>query len=192
MAGTARTRGMRGAATAATAAMRLNYGRSTTPDLIAHAVPEARASSRRVTGGFDAAEDAVESNSLIVRLRINPARYKQWMSKRRFGRAAAPPLSGFPTSVFMAPHASATQPPTKQNPSTPALQNKTLPVSQRNSEPPVQSQAPSSKGPPVSESSQVPRDVEYDPQGRVVALHSPSPNETPVSSSMKPPLMTAS
>lgn len=180
MAGTARTRGMRGAASAATAAMRANYGRSQTPDILAHSVTETR--PRRVTGGaFETREDTAEPTSLVVKLRISPGKYKQWMAKRRFGRAAAPPLSGFPTSVSIPPPASASQAP-KQAPSTPALQNKSLPLSRRDSETPARSLPTATKS--VAGSSQTIKAVEYDEQGRVDAARTPLPDEASVSSTL--------
>ncbi|KAL1311040.1 hypothetical protein AAFC00_001256 [Neodothiora populina] len=162
--GTARTRGMRGAASAATAAMRANYGRSATPDIMAFS--ESR-TSRRTTAGLDTREDTAEPTSLLVKLKISPARFRQWLSKRKFGRAAAPPLSGFPTSF---PQASAAQAP-KQAPSTPAMQNKSLPASQRNSATPARTL-------PQAGDSSVPKDIEYDSQGRVDAPRTPMPNDS--------------
>lgn len=176
MAGTARTRGMRGAASAATAAMRANYGRSQTPDV--PAVSETRTSSRRATGGFDTREDTAEPTSLIVKLRISPTKYRQWMARRKFGRTAAPPLSGFPTSIPQA----ATPQPVKQAPSTPALQNRSLPPSRHDSETPVRTQQPSGE---TSSAKAPAKDVEYDSQGRVSATHTPMPDEPPVSTALR-------
>ncbi|KEQ72069.1 SNF5-domain-containing protein [Aureobasidium namibiae CBS 147.97] len=100
--GTTRTRGMRGAASAAQIAMRQTYGRSATPDIAMLSQPESTRASRRVQD-TTAREDTAEPTSLIVKLRISPPKYKQWMNRRKFGRSAAPPLSGFPTSFTMPP-----------------------------------------------------------------------------------------
>lgn len=190
--GTARTRGMRGAATAATAAMRANYGRSATPDVAAMGHSEPRSSTRRATGGLDTREDTAEPTSLIVKLRINPARFKQWIAKRRFGRAAAPPLSGFPTSVSIPAPAAVSQPAAKQGPSTPALQNASLPTSQRNSETPVRSQPPAPKSAGAAPAE---KEVEYDAQGRIDAPRTPLSDDPSVSNPRTfplPPSLTTS
>lgn len=185
--GTARTRGMRGAASAATAAMRANYGRSQTPDILL--ASESRASSRRATGAMDnTREDTVEPTSLIVKLRITPAKLKQWEARRKFGRAGAPPMSGFPTSIPRAAAASGQQQ-AKTGPSTPALQNKALPAARRDSETPARNtttKAASKKetSPPIETPEQEQdeeQQVEYDAQGRVAATHTPMPDESPVS-----------
>lgn len=180
--GTARTRGMRGAATAAQAAMRMNYGRSQTPDLAV--LPETRTSSRRATGGLETREreDTAEPTSLIVKLRINPEKYRQWMAKRKYGRVAAPPLSGFPTSVAMPVQAAVLQTPAKAGPSTPAMQNKPLPSTQtRNSATPARQQPPAATLQNKA-SSNTTREFQYDSQGRVEATHTPLPDEATVSS----------
>lgn len=181
--GTARTRGMRGAATAATAAMRLNYGRSATPDVLALA--ETTRSSRRTTGGggFDMREDTAEPMSLIVKLRINPDRFRQWMAKRRLGRTPAPPLSGFPTSVSLLQQSAAISQASSRNaPSTPAMQNRSLPASQRNSETPARGTQPSkSKLQASTTPAEAPTEVEYDSHGRVTTARTPMPDEAPVS-----------
>jgi len=95
---TTRTRGVRGAATAAQAALRNSYGRSTTPDYM---LADSRSAVRRGAPIDSYREDITEPNSLIVRLKITPAKFKLWLAKRKFGRTGAPPLSGFPTSIVM-------------------------------------------------------------------------------------------
>jgi len=79
--GTARTRGMRGAASAAQAAMRATLGRSQTPELAQLETPphhERRATSRALR--YEMREESVpEPTSLIVKLRINPTRYRAWL-----------------------------------------------------------------------------------------------------------------
>ena len=75
--GTARTRGMRGAATVAQAAMRGNLGRSATPEASTLHHHETRTSGRRF-GGKDYREESVdESPTFIVKLRIPKDRFKQ-------------------------------------------------------------------------------------------------------------------
>ena len=84
--GTARTRNMRGAATAAQAAMR-GQGRADTPDFMLR--DEVRTSGRRAAaGGRDYREDSsVDDNfpvsTLIVRLKIHPARLRALMREMR-------------------------------------------------------------------------------------------------------------
>ena len=77
LAGTARTRGMRGAATIAQAAMRGNLGRSATPEASILHHHETRTSGRRF-GGKDYREESVDdSPTYIIKLRIPRERYKQ-------------------------------------------------------------------------------------------------------------------
>lgn len=96
-AGTTRTRGMRGAASAATAAMRA-IGRSATPDSQLMGTPhDTRTSARRsglreesVAGNDD------EDDTLIVKLRIGKARLKAWLNDYEAKkRASQYPLSGY-------------------------------------------------------------------------------------------------
>jgi SWI/SNF-related matrix-associated actin-dependent regulator of chromatin subfamily B protein 1 len=104
-AGTARTRGMRGAATAAQAAMRSAMGRSATPEIatLQQSLHEPRA-SRSLR--YETREESVpEPVTLIVKLRISPAKLREW---QRNPRAFAKPG---PTSM-MAP----TQTPARSTP----------------------------------------------------------------------------
>ncbi|KAF9892441.1 SWI/SNF chromatin-remodeling complex subunit [Aspergillus nanangensis] len=71
--GTARTRGMRGAASAATAALRANITQSATPE--PH--HESRASSRRQTFREESVE---EPEKLIVKLRIPPPKLRHFLT----------------------------------------------------------------------------------------------------------------
>ncbi|TKA64587.1 hypothetical protein B0A49_08821 [Cryomyces minteri] len=114
--GTARTRGMRGAATAAQAAMRLNLGRSATPETSSLHHHETRTSARRVGGGFDTREESVlEPTSLIVKLRIAPKKYRQWMQNRKARRSGEYQQPGYASTPLMA-----SQTFTRQPTSTPA------------------------------------------------------------------------
>jgi SWI/SNF-related matrix-associated actin-dependent regulator of chromatin subfamily B protein 1 len=180
--GTARTRGMRGAATAAQAAMRMNYGRSATPDVAMIAQPEAR-QSRRLQD--TTREDTAEPTTLIVKLRINPDKYRQFLARRKFGRTAAPPLSGFPTSFTMPPARSV--PPVVKpaaTPSTPSMQNRPLPAASGTPADRPQPQAPTPTTKlPAPTPTKITKDVEYDSQGRVEAATTPMPDGATVSPS---------
>lgn len=123
---TARTRNMRGAASAAQAAMRNVYGRSATPEI---SQLETRTFARR-SGVHELREESVtEPSTLIVKLKIAPEKLKRLLNKQK-NRPAAAPLSGFPTSQAM-PSQAATQMAARENamppPSTPAMQNQSLP-----------------------------------------------------------------
>lgn len=79
MGGTARTRGIRGAATAAQAAMRATMARSQTPEISSHIHYESRNVSRR-SALHEAREESVsEPTSLIVKLRVSPRRFREWL-----------------------------------------------------------------------------------------------------------------
>ncbi|KAI5206592.1 hypothetical protein AUEXF2481DRAFT_8609 [Aureobasidium subglaciale EXF-2481] len=175
--GTTRTRGMRGAASAAQIAMRQTYGRSATPDIAMLSQPESTRPSRRVQE-TTAREDTAEPTSMIVKLRINPDRFKQFLAKRKFGRSAAPPLSGFPTSFTMPP-ARSNPTPAKQaaGPSTPAMQNRALSAASVTParQPLPQAPTPTTKL-PAPTPTKITKDVEYDSQGRVEAATTPMPD----------------
>ena len=178
---TARTRGMRGAATVAQAAMRSAYGRSQTPDVLSLDTP--RPAGRR-SGAHELREDTAEPSSLIVKLRIDRTKFKTWLARRKFGRSGAPPLSGFPTSQPIPPKTAATQavPPSTLNraPSTPRVKNQSLPD-------PAGAQTPTSQAhrsadstpapPPIS----VKTEYKYNDMGRIDAAHTPLRNESVVS-----------
>lgn len=83
LAGTARTRGMRGAATVAQQAMRGTLGRSATPEPSTLHHHETRTSGRRF-GGKDYREDSVdESPTFIIKLRIPRDRFKQYLREQK-------------------------------------------------------------------------------------------------------------
>ncbi|CAG8234667.1 unnamed protein product [Penicillium salamii] len=91
--GTARTRGMRGAATAAHAALRASLGQSATPEPVFH---EPRVSARRQQYREESIE---ESERLIVKLKISRDKLVDLRNGRRIvsqaaqtARAMAPPL----------------------------------------------------------------------------------------------------
>jgi SWI/SNF-related matrix-associated actin-dependent regulator of chromatin subfamily B protein 1 len=119
--GTARTRGMRGAATAAQAAMRSAIGRSATPEvstLQSHHEPRASRSLR-----YEAREEsAPEPTTLIVKLRISPAKLREWQrNPRAFAKPASTPMvaRSTPTANSMPPPPSPAMPP-RSTPGVPA------------------------------------------------------------------------
>ncbi|TKA45542.1 hypothetical protein B0A54_04081 [Friedmanniomyces endolithicus] len=88
-AGTLRTRGMRGAATAAQAAMRANYGaRSATPDsqLLAPPDPPRTAPRRSMLRDGSVLDD---SETLVVKLKIGKAKLKAWWEEYRAKKRAS-------------------------------------------------------------------------------------------------------
>ncbi|KAJ5811497.1 hypothetical protein N7474_007798 [Penicillium riverlandense] len=86
--GTARTRGMRGAASAAHAALRATLGQSATPEPVVH---EPRVSSRRQT--YREESTAEEADKLVVKLRISRGRFAQFLSDLRAGKRLSTPAS---------------------------------------------------------------------------------------------------
>ena len=94
--GTARTRGMRGAATAAQAAMRGNLARSATPEASNLHHHETRTSGRRFVGR-DYREESVDDGpaTFIVKLRIPRERYRQFMreQKKNLARRRSPSVT---------------------------------------------------------------------------------------------------
>ncbi|KAJ4320562.1 SWI/SNF chromatin-remodeling complex subunit [Neodidymelliopsis sp. IMI 364377] len=98
--GTARTRGMRGAAVSAQAAMRSAIGRSATPEIAqlqTHQEREAR-STRALR--YEAREESVpESATMIVKLRISSAKLREFQKNpRAFVKPASTPMVA-PTSL---------------------------------------------------------------------------------------------
>lgn len=82
--GTARTRGMRGAATAAQQRM-ANIGRSETPEAAILHHHETRTSARRF-GGRDAQEESTDGNfTLIIKLKIGKEKLRQYLRDRKSG-----------------------------------------------------------------------------------------------------------
>ena len=115
--GTARTRGMRGAATAAQQRM-ANIGRSETPEVIPQHHHETRTSARRT--GRDVREESQENSTYIVKLKVGREKLKKWT---RDGMKSRPTPQATP---------SFTKPPTTPAPgsmgppSTPGHQNQKL------------------------------------------------------------------
>ena len=117
--GTARTRNMRGAATAAQQRM-ANLGRSETPEAATLHHHETRTSARRF--GRDAREESMDvGGSLVVKLKVGRERLRAFLRDRKKGGLGQHSRSqsnvsgrGTPARVSMGP------------PSTPGVQNQTL------------------------------------------------------------------
>lgn len=159
MGGTARTRGMRGAASAATVAMRQNLGRSQTPEVTALRQEhhhETRTSRRFGTPREESVAPTPTTpapEKLLVKLKISREKFRRWMQAQATGRAheyrqsqpnpvlasaASTPQQATPTRNSMPP------------PPSPALQQRSTP----------------GPGTPTSNGRQ---DVQYYPDGRVDA-----------------------
>lgn len=108
--GTARTRGMRGAATAAAQRM-ANLGRSETPEATIHH-HETRTSRR--LGREATREETEEPHQFIVTLRVNPARLRKFWREYKARPAAPSSAAATPTLV----RASAPMGPPPSTPST--------------------------------------------------------------------------
>ncbi|TVY81703.1 SWI/SNF chromatin-remodeling complex subunit snf5, partial [Lachnellula suecica] len=83
LSGTARTRGMRGAATAAQQRM-ANIGRSETPEAAAVHHHETRTSARRFVGR-DVREESMDNPTLIIKLKIGREKYRKFMRDLKAG-----------------------------------------------------------------------------------------------------------
>ncbi|RKF54400.1 SWI/SNF chromatin-remodeling complex subunit snf5 [Golovinomyces cichoracearum] len=115
--GTARTRGMRGAATAAQQRM-ANLGRSETPEAIVAHHHETRTSTRR--SGRDIREESLDSPSVIVKLKIGKERFKKYLRDLESKKQAN--LSSYPNRSLSTQNSTPTSagPFTLGPPSTPA------------------------------------------------------------------------
>lgn len=171
--GTARTRGMRGAATVAQAVMKGQIARSATPETSNLHHHETRTSGRRF-GGRDYREESVDdSPTMLVKLRISRERFKQFFrdqkprnrpeplhstsstshpSNRR-SQSATPGL-GTPATGTMGPP-----------PSTPSAQHQTIPRTPGSATQPREGPTPGTAQPPHPHAAQI---------GRVDALGPPS------------------
>ncbi|KAE8454106.1 hypothetical protein EG329_005029 [Mollisiaceae sp. DMI_Dod_QoI] len=125
LSGTARTRGMRGAATAAQQRM-ANIGRSETPEATILHHHETRTSARRF--GRDAREESMDSSTMIVKLKIGKEKFKKLLrdlrSKDRPSNLSSTPSYTRATSALGTPAPGSMGPP-----STPGVQNQTLQAS---------------------------------------------------------------
>lgn len=166
---TARTRGMRGAASAAQARMRADYGRSETPDAAPLLAPhETRTSNRR---SLLRDESVIDDDTLVVKLKIGKARLRAfWDEYRAKKRASEYPLSGY-----------ASQPPPTSNPN---LQLPPARGGQNNSS--MTRSLPQSRGTPQPNGQQsTPSSArrsqnQHDNMGRFDTDHWPYPEEAPV------------
>jgi SWI/SNF-related matrix-associated actin-dependent regulator of chromatin subfamily B protein 1 len=97
--GTARTRGMRGAAVSAQAAMRSAIGRSATPE-VSQIQQETREHRSTRAQRYEAREESVtQPETFIVKLRISPAKLREWQrNPRAFAKPASTPMTA-PTSL---------------------------------------------------------------------------------------------
>lgn len=121
--GTARTRNMRGAATAAQQRM-ANIGRSETPEASTLHHHETRTSARRF--GKDAADEGPEQTSLVVKLKVGKERLRKWTRDLK--------LNSRPVTVQQTPTIARAQsslgtpvPRSMPPPSTPGTQSQPLP-----------------------------------------------------------------
>jgi SWI/SNF-related matrix-associated actin-dependent regulator of chromatin subfamily B protein 1 len=179
--GTARTRGMRGAAAAAQVNMRAGYGRSATPDAQVTSVPptEVKASARP----SKLREESIaleEDEKLIVKLKINKTRLKtlldELLAKKR---AKEFPLSGYasgPPTMSLQPGT-----PGRGATSTPSMTPKTLPARST-----PQPNGSHSRATSTARQAQQPA-VIYDARGAVDTDRWPAPEDSPVSIAHRPP-----
>lgn len=166
--GTARTRGMRGAATAAQAAMRANLGRSATPELASLHHHETRTYRR---SGYETREESVaEPTSMIIKLRLPREKYRQWWRNYKSrpqgeyqqpAQVSTPLMASQNTPQHLSNlHTSMPPPPSPAPPprSTPAGSSRGTPTAESSSS------KPSSTGPSVTE-----KKWRYHPDGHVDA-----------------------
>jgi SWI/SNF-related matrix-associated actin-dependent regulator of chromatin subfamily B protein 1 len=122
--GTARTRGMRGAVTAAQQRM-ANLGRSETPEATILHHHETRTSARRF-GGRDLREESTDGTpSLIVKLKIGKDRFKQYLRDRKAG-AIRPPTAHNRSQSNVSGHGTPAPTGAMGPPLTPGLPNQQL------------------------------------------------------------------
>jgi SWI/SNF-related matrix-associated actin-dependent regulator of chromatin subfamily B protein 1 len=177
---TARTRNMRGAATAAQAAMRATIGRSATPEIATLHHHETRTSARRL--GFEVREreeSTAEPTNLIVRLKISKDKLRQWQSRSKVSRSGEYQQSNQPPPHLIA---SQTSTPLPNNaamgasissmppPPSPAIHAPSTPSSVNNTSAPEKQQNGGKQ-----------QQWHYYPDGRVDAPFPLPPGQPPVS-----------
>lgn len=181
--GTARTRGMRGAVTAAQAALRGHIARSATPETSNLHHHETRTSGRRF-GGRDYREESVDdSPTMLVKLRLNRETFKQLLRDQKL-RTRPEPLqttsstshpstrrSQSATPGLGTPAVGAMGPP----PSTPSAQHQTIPRTPGSAVQPREGQSTAGGQPIHPHAAQI---------GRVDAVGPPS-QENPIVSTRK-------
>ena len=183
LSGTARTRGMRGAASAAQAAMRANtLGRSATPEssLLHH---ETRVSGRRIVRDDSSPE---LQTSLIVKLRLPRQRFQQLLrdmrakSKDKDKEAAAQQQAearATPTKPSVTPQPSVMGPPA----TTPRVQNQALPAPETPEATSVGAIGTTSASSPSVQAPQTSKHGATSSLGRVDATGPPGPDHPIVS-----------
>ncbi|PPJ59689.1 hypothetical protein CBER1_09040 [Cercospora berteroae] len=177
MGGTARTRGMRGAAAQAQANMRAGYGRSATPDSQAMAAParETRTAPERSSRlREESAAVLDEDETLIVKLKIGKAKLKAfWDALQAKKRAKEFPLSGYASGPSLGP---GLQPgtPARGATSTPSMTPRTLPPRSTPQPNGNHSRAPSTARQAQAGSS---ANVSYDSRGAVDIARWPAPDD---------------
>lgn len=162
--GTLRTRGLRGAAIAAQIATKSALGRSTTPE-VSMLQQEPRASSRSIR--YEAREESVsEPTSLIVKLYINPKKFREYLvNPKAFMKTASTPRAApTPPPARSTPKANSMPPPP-----SPAMQPRSTPAPSAAAAPSVEAspKAPSTPTPASTPSSQ--QQWNYQPDGRADA-----------------------
>ncbi|KAL9531175.1 SWI/SNF chromatin-remodeling complex subunit [Sphaerulina musiva] len=177
--GTARTRGMRGAAAQAQANMRAGYGRSATPD--SQAVPTPAREPRTVPERSSrlrekSAAVAEEEESLIVRLKISKAKLKAvWDALQAKKWAKEFPLSGYASAPSTSLN---TQPgtPARGASGTPNMAPRSLPATRNTPRPNGNhSRADSAGRQPQASPSK--NGISYDSRGAVDISHWPGPDD---------------
>ncbi len=118
LSGTARTRGMRGAATAAQQRM-AQLGRSETPEAVLHH-HETRTSVRRV----GVREESIVSDTMIVKLKIGKDKFRRFLRDLKSGKLPNPQHT--PTFTRASSTMGTPAPGSMGPPSTPGLQTQTL------------------------------------------------------------------
>ncbi|KAF2195470.1 SNF5-domain-containing protein [Zopfia rhizophila CBS 207.26] len=168
--GTARTRGMRGAASAAQAAMKATIGRSATPEVATLHHHETRISARRY--GYDAREESVsEPTTLVVKLGINPKKFREFLQNpKSLTRAASTPvMAPNPPPARSTPGVKSMPPPP-----SPAMPPRSTPAA---GGPPVEaSPRPQSTPTPTPQNQQ---QWQYYPDGRADAPYPVPPGSAP-------------
>ncbi|KAF4627612.1 hypothetical protein G7Y89_g10546 [Cudoniella acicularis] len=124
--GTARTRGMRGAATAAQQRM-ANLGRSETPEATILHHHETRTSARRFVGR-DAREESMDTSTMIVKLKVGKERLRKFVRDQKSG-SRPPNIQQTPTPNKSQPALGTPVPGSMGPPSTPNVQNQPLATS---------------------------------------------------------------
>lgn len=164
--GTARTRGMRGAATAAQVAMRSALGRSATPEIATLQTLHESRSSRSLR--YEARDESVpEQTTLIVKLRISSTKLREFQrNPRAFTKPASTPM--------MAP----APPPSRNTPGANSMPPPPSPAMPPHSMPGAPTSVEASPRPPVAPSPapQAQKQWPYKPDG---SLDAPWPAPAP-------------